>query len=143
MGIPAGHEERPAGGSGGRGSDSVPCTSSQISGVLPCECQEGPLSAQELNGRVAVITGASKGLGKQMAESLAAAGAAVALVARNRELLEAVKAGIGDRAEAFAGDVTNENDVASIAAQIRARLGPPDILINNAGINIRKPIHEF
>jgi NAD(P)-dependent dehydrogenase (short-subunit alcohol dehydrogenase family) len=104
------------------------------------------LNNQKLRGRTAVLTGASKGLGKQMAESLAAAGAAVALVARNAELLEGVKAGIvraGGRAETFVGDVTRESDVAGIADDIRARLGAPDILINNAGINIRKPIHEF
>ena len=96
-----------------------------------------------LSGRVAVITGASKGLGKQMAEALAAEGAAIALVARNRELLEGVRAGIGERAEAFVGDVTSEAEVGALADQIRARLGAPDILINNAGINVRKPIHEF
>jgi NAD(P)-dependent dehydrogenase (short-subunit alcohol dehydrogenase family) len=104
------------------------------------------LNNQKLRGRTAVLTGASKGLGKQMAESLAAAGAAVALVARNAELLEGVKAGIvraGGRAETFVGDVTRESDVAGIADDIRTRLGAPDILINNAGINIRKPIHEF
>jgi NAD(P)-dependent dehydrogenase (short-subunit alcohol dehydrogenase family) len=99
-----------------------------------------------LQGHVAVITGASRGLGKQMAESLAAAGAAIALVARNAELLTAVKAGIeagGGRAESFVGDITAEADVIALAAEIQARLGPPDILINNAGINIRKPVHEF
>ena len=104
------------------------------------------MSAGQLDGRVAVITGASKGLGKQMAESLAAAGAAVALAARDRERLEAVRAGIvgkGGRAECFVCDVTDEEAVASLARQVRERLGVPDILINNAGMNLRKPIHEF
>jgi NAD(P)-dependent dehydrogenase (short-subunit alcohol dehydrogenase family) len=104
------------------------------------------LSNQTLSGHVAVITGASKGLGRQMAEALAVAGAAVALVARNAELLGGVRgaiAGAGGRAESFVGDITLESDVAALADQIRARLGTPDILINNAGINIRKPVHEF
>ncbi|MBI3696249.1 MAG: SDR family oxidoreductase [Acidobacteria bacterium] len=104
------------------------------------------MSTHPLDGHVAVITGASKGLGKQMAQSLAEAGAAVALVARNRELLNAVKADIsksGGRAELFVADVIDETEVTALAEQIRIRLGPPDILINNAGINIRKPIHEF
>ncbi len=101
------------------------------------------LSATQLDGRVAVITGASKGLGKQMAEALAAEGASIALVARNRESLEGVRAGIQGRAEVFVGDVTSEAEVGALAGQIRARLGAPDILINNAGINVRKPIQEF
>ena len=104
------------------------------------------MTTPSLTGRVAVITGASKGLGKQMAESLAGAGAAIALAARNAEQLDAVRAAItaqGGRAEAFVADVTSESGVAQLADQVRARLGPPDILINNAGINIRKPVHEF
>ncbi len=99
-----------------------------------------------LDGHVAVVTGASKGLGKQMAEALAQAGATVALVARDRRLLEGVKEGIasrGGRAQAFVADVTSEAAVAALAEQVRDRAGVPDILINNAGINLRKPLHEF
>ncbi|HYM11732.1 MAG TPA: SDR family NAD(P)-dependent oxidoreductase [Bryobacterales bacterium] len=102
--------------------------------------------ANSLDGHVAVITGASKGLGKQMAQALAEAGATVALVARSSDLLEAVRADIasrGGRAYAFVGDVAAEADVVTLAEQVRAQAGAPDILINNAGINIRKPIHEF
>jgi NAD(P)-dependent dehydrogenase (short-subunit alcohol dehydrogenase family) len=104
------------------------------------------MAKQGLDSRLAVITGASKGLGKQMAESLAAAGAGVVLVARSAELLEGVRAGIasrGGKAYAFVGDVSEEPEVARLAQQIRAEAGAPDILINNAGINIRKPLHEF
>ncbi len=81
-----------------------------------------------------------------MAESLAAAGSAVALVARDPEALAGAKLAIGasgGRAEAFVADVTVETQVQALADQIRERVGPPDILINNAGINIRKPIDEF
>ncbi len=101
---------------------------------------------QRLDGRVAVVTGASKGLGRQMAESLAEAGATVALVARSNELLEAVRAGIvsrGGKACAYVGDVSVESEVASVAGEIRRQAGVPDILINNAGLNIRRPLHEF
>ncbi|MEJ2009715.1 MAG: SDR family oxidoreductase [Acidobacteriota bacterium] len=99
-----------------------------------------------LDGRVAVITGASKGLGKQMAEALAQAGAAVVVVARNGELLEKVKAGIESRdgrAHAFVADIRKEDEVSRFAEQVRAQAGVPDILINNAGINLRKSLHEF
>jgi NAD(P)-dependent dehydrogenase (short-subunit alcohol dehydrogenase family) len=101
---------------------------------------------QRLDGRVAVVTGASKGLGKQMAEALAEAGATVALVARSRELLEAVRAEIaarGGKAYVLVADVSKEGDVECIAGEVRRRAGNPDILINNAGINIRRPLHEY
>src|ERR1017187_123473 len=101
---------------------------------------------QRLDGRLAVVTGASKGLGKQMAESLAEAGATVALVARSAELLEGVRAGIasrGGKANAFVADISKETDVMSLASEVRKQAGIPDILINNAGIHIRKLLHEF
>jgi NAD(P)-dependent dehydrogenase (short-subunit alcohol dehydrogenase family) len=101
---------------------------------------------QRLDGRVAVVTGASKGLGKQMAEALAEAGATVALVARSGELLEGVRAeitGRGGKAYAFVADVSVEADVVSVAGEVRRQAGVPDILINNAGTTIRKPLHEL
>jgi NAD(P)-dependent dehydrogenase (short-subunit alcohol dehydrogenase family) len=81
-----------------------------------------------------------------MAKSLAEAGATVALVARSNELLQGVRAeimGHGGKAHAFAGDVSVEADVVAIATEIRRLVGVPDILINNAGTNIRRPLHEF
>lgn len=99
-----------------------------------------------LDGRVAVVTGASRGLGKQMAMALAEAGATVALVARSAELLEKVKAEIesrGGKAYAFVADLREENEVARMARQVSDAAGAADILINNAGINLRKPLHEF
>lgn len=99
-----------------------------------------------LKGRVAVVTGASKGLGKQMAEALTQEGATVALVARSGDLLEKVKAGIkekGGEAHAFVADLRKEAEVSRMADQVRTATGHPDILINNAGMNLRKQLHEF
>jgi len=103
------------------------------------------LSAQ-LKGHIAVVTGASKGLGRQMAESLAKAGASVAVVARSGDLLAQVVDGIraaGGKAEPIVADVTEEAAVSEMAAEVAEKLGVCDILINNAGINNRKSIVDF
>ena len=104
------------------------------------------MDSVSLNGHVAVITGASKGLGRQMAESLAAAGAKVALVARNESLLNEVALGIRERggsAEYVVADVTDEMAAAEVDHAVSESLGTCDILINNAGINNRKAIEDF
>jgi NAD(P)-dependent dehydrogenase (short-subunit alcohol dehydrogenase family) len=100
----------------------------------------------DLTGRIALITGASRGLGEAMAVALAAAGASIALVARDVERLQKVKATItaaGGRAEIFTANVTDEQDVAVLSEAVQKALGPVDILINNAGTNIRKKITDF
>jgi NAD(P)-dependent dehydrogenase (short-subunit alcohol dehydrogenase family) len=104
------------------------------------------MEKHRLDGRVAVVTGASRGLGKQMAMALAEAGATVALVARSGELLEKVKVEIEDRggkAHVLVADVREEAEVTRMAGQVRDAAGAPHILINNAGINLRKPLYEF
>jgi len=100
----------------------------------------------KLAGRVAVITGASKGLGQAMAVALAAEGAAIALVSRDRGKLDAVAAQIrtgGGEAETFPADVTSEEQVRAVEHAILARWGKVNILINNAGVNVRKPTVDF
>lgn len=104
------------------------------------------MKAVSLKGRVAVVTGASKGLGKQIAESLAAAGATVAMVARNGDQLQEAAERIrarGGAAEWLVADVSDENAVAGVAEQVIGKLGVCDILVNNAGINNRKPVEDF
>src|SRR5271166_5206608 len=90
---------------------------------------------KRLDGRVAVVTGASRGLGKAIALALADAGAKVALVARSRHQLDeaaaAVRAANAD-AEALAADVTSEAGVAELTTRITARFGKVHILVNNA-----------
>ncbi|MGI8914719.1 MAG: SDR family NAD(P)-dependent oxidoreductase [Chloroflexota bacterium] len=95
-----------------------------------------------LDGRVALITGGSKGLGEAMAGALASAGAAVILTSRHYDEAKAaadrVAAEYGGRALAIAADVTNASQVADMVQQSLGVLGHIDILVNNAGINIRK-----
>jgi NAD(P)-dependent dehydrogenase (short-subunit alcohol dehydrogenase family) len=100
----------------------------------------------DLKGRTAVITGGSRGLGEAMARALSDAGAQIALVARDVKRLESVRDAIAQRggtAEIFTGEVTRENDVAAVAQGVSKRFGHPQILINNAGSNIRKSLVEF
>jgi NAD(P)-dependent dehydrogenase (short-subunit alcohol dehydrogenase family) len=104
------------------------------------------MNDQRLSGKTAVITGASKGLGKAMAFALGGAGARLALVSRNKEQLQAVAEEarkLGAEAEVFVADVTREADVQRLAGEVAARFGGAQILINNAGINIRKPVTDF
>ena len=100
----------------------------------------------DLTGRTAVITGGSRGLGEAMAKALGEAGAAIALVARDAKRLQSVRDAIvakGGTAEAFAADVTREDEVAGVARAVQERFGSPQILINNAGINIRKNLVDY
>jgi len=91
----------------------------------------------DLNGRVALVTGASSGIGRATAEALAASGARVAInFHRNRAGAEAARAeivGRGGTAIAVQADVTRAGEVQSLVEQTNAELGPVDILVNNAG----------
>jgi NAD(P)-dependent dehydrogenase (short-subunit alcohol dehydrogenase family) len=104
------------------------------------------LSLFSLEGKVALITGASKGLGKAMAAGLAKAGADIALCARCRDDLDVVARdlrGRGTRAGVFPMDVL---DAASIRAAVDAvvgSFGKIDVLVNNAGVNVRKPVLDL
>jgi NAD(P)-dependent dehydrogenase (short-subunit alcohol dehydrogenase family) len=102
--------------------------------------------SQKFEGRIALITGASKGLGRAMAVALGREGATVALVSRNREQLESVADEVkaaGGRAAVFVADIKEEDQVRRLEQEIRSQLGPVHVLINNAGINLRKNITEF
>lgn len=93
--------------------------------------------AQDLSGLVAVITGASGGLGAHFARLLAAQGAAVALTARRVDKIEALAGEInaaGGRACAIALDVADAHAISPVLDRIEAEFGPIDILVNNAGI---------
>src|SRR5213594_2890942 len=104
------------------------------------------MSEKKLDGRVALITGASKGLGKAMALALASAGAKLALASRNADQLNAVAKeaqAAGGEAKVFVADVAREDQVARLEREVVAAYGGVQILINNAGINVRKAITDF
>ncbi len=91
----------------------------------------------DLSGQVAIVTGASQGIGRAIAETLAANGATVALVARSVAKLDDVAAAIraaGGNAETFPCDVSKAENVSAVVEAIVAKLGRVDILVNNAGV---------
>lgn len=100
----------------------------------------------DLSGKVALVTGASSGLGRQAAIALAGAGAKVAVTARRVDRLEALSAEIvasGGQAGPFALDVRDPASVEQVARDAAAALGPIDILVNNAGISVAKRPEDF
>jgi NAD(P)-dependent dehydrogenase (short-subunit alcohol dehydrogenase family) len=104
------------------------------------------MSTISLEGKVAVITGASRGLGRAMAVALGGAGVKLALVSRDRGKLEetaAEAAKVGADAAIFQVDVTDEDQVRKLEHDVIARFGAADILINNAGIAIRKTVVDY
>src|SRR5215831_2422460 len=97
----------------------------------------------DLAGRVAVVTGASSGIGRTIALAFASTGCAVVLVARRAALLDALREEIaakGGRAASLACDLANRARIADCAAQARQPFGDPDILVSAAGTNRRKPL---
>lgn len=104
------------------------------------------MTSRPLEGKVALITGASRGLGKAMAVALAQGGARLALVARDKEKLAETEAAVreaGSEAKIFVADVAKEAEVDRLRDEVVAEFGRISILINNAGINLRKNVHEF
>jgi 2-dehydro-3-deoxy-D-gluconate 5-dehydrogenase len=104
------------------------------------------MSLFDLKGRVALVTGGNGGIGLGMARGLAGAGAAVAVAGRNRSKSEAAAAELaklGVKTAVVDVDVANEAACRKAVTHTAKALGRLDILINNAGINIRRPVHEL
>lgn len=90
----------------------------------------------DITGRVALVTGASRGIGLAIAQALQAAGAHVVRLSRGMQPQE------GDESTDIRCDVTSPRDVADAVEQVLHRLGVPDIVVNNAGIFLMKPVAE-
>jgi len=100
----------------------------------------------ELKGKIAMITGSTRGLGEVSAKALAGAGADIAVCGRSIEDLKRVTGEIrklGRRSEGFSIDVTSKKSVAAAVDSILETFGRIDILINNAGVNFRVPVLDF
>ncbi len=99
-----------------------------------------------LDGKVALVTGGSKGLGRAMARGLAEAGATVAIASRSETELAAalseILEGTGARGGCFPCDLSRRSEALRLAEAVLAKFGRVDILLNNAGINIPQPIDE-
>ena len=101
----------------------------------------------KLDGKIALVTGGSKGLGYRMAVALAEAGADIALCSRNggeaEQAAAEIRALTGRKALGLACDVTDKSSVLNLKGDVEAEFGKVDILLNNAGVNVRKPTVEL
>jgi len=101
----------------------------------------------DLHGKVVIVTGGNGGIGLGIARGLAGAGADVAVVGRNEDkttkAVDELRRDFGVRAIGLNIDVTSESNAAQMAGATLDKLGRIDVLVNNAGINIRKPPHEL
>lgn len=101
----------------------------------------------KLEGRVALVTGGSKGLGESMAVALAQAGARVVINSRTQsdcdDVASQIRTSTGMESSGIAADITQESAVDELFGKVVDRFGRLDVVINSAGINIRHPIEEF
>ncbi len=97
------------------------------------------LTLSSNSGRVAVITGASSGIGEATARTLAAAGYRVALLARRADRVQALADELGGGAIAIEADVTDRDSLAAAAQRVQERFGGADVLVNNAGVMLLGP----
>lgn len=97
-----------------------------------------------IDEQVAVVTGASRGIGAAIARKLASLGAAVVLLGRDKAALDHVASSISGKAEPFPCDVTSFDDVNQMSYHVAQKYGRVDLLVNNAGVGVfGKPLHEL
>src|SRR5262245_60762751 len=96
-----------------------------------------------LDGKVAVVTGGNRGIGRGIVEALAGNGAQVALTSRDAGAAEAAAREVGHGARGLACDVRREDQVAALFAEVARSWGGLDVLVNNAGIGLFAPLAEM
>src|SRR5487761_2188512 len=99
-------------------------------------------SAFDLTGQTALVTGGGTGLGFGIAKCFVASGAKVILVGRRKDELEKARVALGENAVALAGDVTKLETIPALVEQAETTAGPVSILVNNAGVHLKKPALE-
>ena len=102
--------------------------------------------AKQLDGKIAIVTGASNGIGRGIAETFAAEGAKTVLVARRAARLDEVAAGNGQKggvAHACPADLTREDDILALFAKVQKAFGRLDVLVNNAGIATHRDTEDI
>jgi NADP-dependent 3-hydroxy acid dehydrogenase YdfG len=100
------------------------------------------MKMQDLSGKVAVVTGASSGIGEAAARLLVAEGVKVVLVARRQERIDALAAELGPNVVAITADVADPAQVAKVFDEVRKRFGGLDLLFNNAGLGVNAPFEK-
>ena len=101
------------------------------------------MSTDQPTGRVAVVTGASSGIGEATARAFAAAGLRVALLARRADRIQTLADELGEGAIAIEADVTDRASVVTAADRVQHELGGADILVNNAGVMLAAPSSSY
>jgi NADP-dependent 3-hydroxy acid dehydrogenase YdfG len=100
------------------------------------------MATSNRQGRVAVVTGASSGIGQATARALAADGDRVALLARRLDRITALADDLGNGSIAIQADVTDRDSIVAAADRVQQELGGADVLVNNAGIMLLGPFHS-
>lgn len=111
--------------------------------LLPSGYNASRMLDNEFEGRVAIVTGASSGIGRAAAEMFAERGARVAAFARSEAPLREMESHFEGGLIAVPGDLTEEADLARLFAETESKLGPCDILVNNAGAIVPTPLPEM
>ncbi|OON68938.1 3-oxoacyl-ACP reductase [Hymenobacter sp. CRA2] len=92
-----------------------------------------------MEGRLALVTGGGSGIGLEIARCMAQAGATVVITGRREEVLKEAKRELGERVEYLVNDICDLTSLDGLVEHIEATYGPVDVLVNNAGINLKKP----